>query len=107
MRTNYARRTFIEHANNGFGGIISGAALCSDGRTRKLKRVSAYADTWFSVPAAVTVRGKTVTGYISVETVEGFSTPTDNDPAVVKFNAYLYRKNHAVLPPGTYKETPQ
>lgn len=65
-----------------------GAALCADGKVRKLKRIAIVADTWFSVPASVEVKHKTVAGYVSV-----------NDNVVV-FHAYLYRKNHALLTEG-------
>ena len=70
-----------------FGWYMGGAALCSDGKVRKIKRISQTADTWFSVPASITVKGKTVAGYISID---------DN---VVKFRQYLYRKNADLLPP--------
>lgn len=39
--------------------------LCSDGRVRKTKRMSVVADSLFSIPASVSVKGKTVTGYIT------------------------------------------
>lgn len=68
-----------------WGTYLSGRALCPDGRVRALARIAQTADTFFSVPAAVKVAGRTVTGFVTVETLEGFSTPTDDDPAVVKF----------------------
>lgn len=80
-----------------WGTYVSGAALCADGKVRRLKRIAVTADTFFSVPASVSVRGKTVTGYVSVETVGGFSTETDSDPAVVKFHANTYGVNGALL----------
>jgi hypothetical protein len=46
----------------------------------------------------VKVGGKTVTGYITTETRDGYSTATDDDPAVVKFVAYRYGKNGHLLP---------
>lgn len=40
--------------------------LCSDGQVRAASLAST-ADTFFSVPASVRVRGKTVSGYMTVE----------------------------------------
>jgi hypothetical protein len=96
-RRNYANGTHLT-MRYPFGTYVAGAALCSDGRVRALKRISECADTFFSVPASVTVNGRTVSGYVSVETVDGFSTATDDDPAIVKFHAYTYGKNGALLP---------
>ena len=86
-----------------FGFYRGGYALCSDGKVRKLKRISETADTFFSVPAAVVVKGKTVAGFIMFETMQGFSTETENDPAVVKFRAFQNRKNANLLPEGVYR----
>ena len=80
-----------------FGFYRAGRALCPDGRVRTLKRISTTADTFYSVPAAVTVKGRTVSGYILIETREGLSTPTDDDPLVVKFRPYVDRKNAHLL----------
>lgn len=77
---------------------ISGKALCSDGRTRTVRFHSGIADTFYSVPCTITVKGKTVSGYVTVETLAGFSTPTEDDPAVVKFRAYRYGKNYNLIP---------
>lgn len=71
-------------------------AICEDGKQR-MARVTAPADTFFSIPARVQVRGKTVSGYLSTETIQGYSTPTQNDPAVWHFRAYSYGKNAAVI----------
>lgn len=90
-----------------WGGFLDAAALCSDGKVRKVKRISETADTFFSVPAAVEVcqGGKkyTVSGYITVETLAGFSTEVGEDRTVVKFVAYQYGKNGHVLPRGRAK----
>lgn len=61
-----------------FGGYRSPAApgailraMCADGRARSAT-VSAHADTYFSLPARVKVRGKTVSGFVWInETGEG------------------------------------
>lgn len=78
-----------------FGLICHGKALCPDGKIRAFR--GSTADTFFSIPARVSAKGTTVSGYLYVETREGFSTATDDDPAVVKFRPYLYRKNHALV----------
>lgn len=89
-----------------WGLFVAGRAMCSDGKVRSLKRISATADTFFSVPAAVTVNGKTVSGYITVESAAGFSTDTPTDPAVVKFVAYSYGRNGGLLPDGKWTPNP-
>lgn len=76
-----------------WGLYIGGAALCSDNVVRKLKRIAQTADTYFSVPASVTVKGKTVVGYITV------------DDDVVEFRAYQNRKNAGLLPTWSKDET--
>lgn len=95
-KTEYANGTYIERSFP-WGLNIKARALCPDGVVRTCKRVAETADTCFSVPASVAVRGVTVAGYITVETVQGLSTATDADPAIVKFVPYTYRKNHAVF----------
>ena len=81
-----------------WGLYVSGRAMCSDGKVRALARIAQTADTFFSVPAAVKVQGRTVAGYITVETADGLTTETPGDPAVVKFIAYSYRRNGDLLP---------
>ena len=41
--------------------------LCSDGKIRSLAYLAQTADTFFSVPAAIRVKGKYVTGYVTTE----------------------------------------
>jgi hypothetical protein len=86
-----------------WGFYHGGRALCSDGAVRRLHRIAITADTFFSVPAAVKVRGKTVSGFVTVETVQGFSTADAADPAVVKFVAVSYGRNHGLLPDGAHR----
>jgi hypothetical protein len=101
----YALGTFLELESGPFAcAYVTGAALCTDGKVRTVRFSSGIADTFFSVPAYVSVKGKTVSGYVTVETVEGFTTPTDNDPAVVKFFAYRYGKNGNLLPEKEKKQ---
>jgi hypothetical protein len=101
-RREYALGTYTD-AIAPWGLYVAGKAICSDGIVRSLSRISQTADTFFSVPATVKARGKTISGYVTVETVEGYSTETDNDPAVLKFVAYQYGKNGNVLPNGAYR----
>lgn len=99
---NYARGTFLR-VSYPWGWNVSGAAICSDGKVRKLKRIAETADTFFSIPASVTVDGRTVAGYVTVETERGYSTDMgETDPYIVKFVAYTYRKNGTLLPKGSW-----
>lgn len=92
----YALGTYLK-TQMPWSTFVGGRALCPDGKVRNLKRIAITSDTFFSVPASVTVAGKTVAGYVTVQTLEGWSTPTDSDPAVVKFIPYQYRKNGNVF----------
>lgn len=80
-----------------------GAAICSDGKVRSLRFTTGLADTFFSVPCSVQVRGKTVSGFCTVETEEGLSADTESDPLTVKFIAYSYGRNAKELPSGAWK----
>ena len=97
MIDRYADGTYLDYRMP-WGVYAGGAALCSDGVVRRLKRIAETADTFFSVPASVTVKGRTVAGYVTVETRDGFSTVTPADPALVRFVAYRYGKNADALP---------
>lgn len=77
-----------------WGWYRGGRVMCSDGKVRSLKRIADTADTFFSVPAAVNVGKRTVSGYVTIDEVNGES--------VVLFIAYEYRKNHDVLPEGSW-----
>lgn len=97
QRRDYAQGTCLVQRFP-FGFYVAGRALCSDGRLRALKRIAETADTFFSVPAAVTVKGRTVAGYVTVKTVSGSDVTTPEDPAVVRFVAYTYGRNGHLLP---------
>jgi hypothetical protein len=94
-RREYAQGTFTLSYDN--FGLSDAAALCPDGKVRKVRFYDGIADTFFSVPCRVSAYGKTVSGYITIETVNGYSTPTDDDPAIVKFVPYIYGKNGGVF----------
>lgn len=97
----YADGTSITSASP-FGTYVTARVMCADGRVRTVKRIADTADTFFSVPCAVTVFGRTVTGYLTVEACSGSSVATANDPAVAKFVAYEYGRNADALPAGAW-----
>lgn len=66
-------------------------ALCPDGKVRVC--VVGIPDTFSSIPASMKANGKTVVGFVTVETLGGFSTATAEDQLVVKFFPYEYRRN--------------
>lgn len=66
-RIDYANGTYLRTSIM-WDVYSGGAAMCSDGIVRTLKRIAITADTYFSIPAAVSVRGKTVSGFVSVDT---------------------------------------
>jgi hypothetical protein len=96
-KTEYADGTYVETCLP-WSTFVSAAAMCSDGKVRKVTRIAQTADTFFSVPASVVVNGRTVAGYITFSTRAGFSIATESDPARVEFHAYAYRKNGGLLP---------
>lgn len=98
-RTNYANGTWIERSQP-WGLNVAARVLCPDGVVRKCKRIAETADTFFSTPASVEVRGKTVAGYITTATASGLSTGTDADPMYLEFRPYKYRRNHAAFSKG-------
>lgn len=100
----YADGTSITSAYP-YGTYITARVMCSDGRVRTVKRIADTADTFFSVPCAVTVSGRTVTGYLTVEARSGSSlaTATDDDPAVAKLVAHDYGRNADALPAGAWR----
>lgn len=60
-------------------------ALCQDG-VRRTAYITAEADTYFGRPARVSVKGKTVSGFIH-------SFEADSGERDYEFVAYSYRKN--------------
>jgi hypothetical protein len=96
-QTTYADGTRLSRLAG--GACHHARALCSDGKVRSVRFPrGGHADTFFSVPAVTTVAGKTVSGFISVSSRDGFDTPTDTDPAVVRFTSYTYGRNGHLLP---------
>jgi hypothetical protein len=103
-RRDYGLGTWVEQTAP-WGWFRQGRVICSDGRLRRTDRLAECADTFFSVPAKVKVNGKTVSGYITFETAEGFTTASPADPTCVKFIAHQYGKNASELPRGAWRRT--
>jgi len=61
--------------------------LCSDGKRRSAFRLRTP-DTFFSMPASIKIKGKTVSGYLT----------KSSDGTDVEFHSYLYGKNGHLLP---------
>lgn len=78
-----------------WGLTCYGRALCPDGKVRAFR--GGVADTFFSIPARVSAKGKTVSGYVTSATVSGSSVATDDDPAVIYFHPYKNGKNHTAV----------
>lgn len=100
-RRDYADGTSLT-TRHPWGICVAARVMCPDGVVRATARIST-ADTFFPVPCAVKVKGKTVSGFLTVETREGLSTETDDDPAVVKFVASESGANASMLPGGAYR----
>lgn len=91
----YAHGTYILYGMP-WGIYLGGATLCPDGKVRKLKRIAQTADTFFSVPASVTYKGKTIAGYITI------SDCLKTDRSYVNFVPYEYRKNGKLFLQGVH-----
>lgn len=102
QRRHYGLGTWVEQTFP-WGLFVRARVICSDGTVRTTKRMSQTADTFFSVPAAVRVNGKTVSGYVTFETAEGLTTEYENDPTCAKFVAVQYGKNASELPEGAWR----
>jgi hypothetical protein len=98
----YADGTSL-HYSQPWGLTCHGRALCPDGKVRAFH--GGTADTFFSVPCRVQAHGRSVAGYVTVETRDGWTTATDADPAVVKFVPYRYGKNCAAAGGTPLNET--
>ena len=99
MRRDYAEGTYLE-CDDYVYGYVNGRAMCPDGKVRMLKRILPYAETFFSIPASVAVKGRTVSGYVMISTVDGeplVYADDDDDEKLVTFRPYLYGKNANVF----------
>lgn len=66
-------------------------ALCADGITRSVL-ILRDADTFYTVPARVSVKGRTVTGFVWYET---------GDETLLRFTPDRWRANASQLPDWT------
>lgn len=48
-------------------------------------QITGEPNTWSSIPARVSIGGRTIRGYVTIETIEGWSTATPDDPAIYVF----------------------
>jgi len=85
----YEKGTYIV-SRSPWGTYVTASAICPDGKLRKVKRISITSDTFFSIPASVVFKGKTIAGYITFESDSGLST---DDKQFISFRSYLNRKN--------------
>lgn len=83
--------------------FVAARVLCSDGMVRTVRRIAMVADTYSTVPCSVKVKGKTVSGYLTVETMQGLDTEIESDPKVVKFVAIKTGVNAGMLPAGAFR----
>lgn len=74
----YANGTYVTN-RKWSGAYVSAHVLCSDGKIRATSRLGEAADTFFSVPAAVKVNGKTVSGFIMIDDTDGVSFSANRD----------------------------
>lgn len=87
--THYAYGTSITQSYP-FGIYVSAYALCPDGRVRKVKRIAQTADSFFSIPASIKYKGKTVAGHL-------YFSNDITSPAAVMFAPYSYRKHGKIF----------
>jgi len=79
----YARGTSVT-VTTPWGLFVKGKAVCPDGKVRTV-RLAQTADTFFSIPASVKYRGKTVAGYATFN--------EDGDGRWMEFRVVNNRKN--------------
>lgn len=101
--THYHESSLVRDSGPWAMGIrCARGALCPDGvRRTAYPTYDGIADTFYSVPCRVRVTRDgarfTVGGYVTVETMDGYSSHSDEDPLTVKFLPYLYGRNGHVL----------
>lgn len=74
------------------GPAIVRNVLCPDGTARSAYGSPLGADTFYSIPARVYAKGRTVAGYLTM----------GDTGRVWLFNPYLYRKNWRAVAPESY-----
>lgn len=86
-----SRKQSVVHYPGPFsvGPRIVRKCLCEDGIGRSAYCSAAGADTFYSIPARVSVRGRTVSGYVTADDVDG--------ARVWLFVAYRYGANAGAI----------
>jgi len=75
--------------------------LCSDGVIRAAK-LSTTADTFFCVPASIRIKGKTISGYMTVE--ESFKPDYKIDATVYAFRHHTVHQDKLPVWPARYTQ---
>ena len=89
----HANRSEMVHSRGPWAQPVKVLACpCSDGR-RRVARITGTADTFFTIPAAVQVRGRTVTGFVT-----GAPDYQEGVREGLIFQANTFGKNGALLP---------
>lgn len=99
-RREYGNNTYVD-TYQPWGLFHSARLLCSDGFVRKTSWIADTADTFYSVPAKVSIAGKIVSGYMTFKTATGSEVDTDDDPICAVFHHYA-RFNES-LPEWSYR----
>jgi hypothetical protein len=99
-RNKHMKQTAITHATLYHYGPWQIAthvthALCSDGIRRYARLTTQEPDTFFSHPATVQVKGRSVSGFI-------MSFTNEDGKEDYGFIAYTYRKNGSLLPGNSH-----
>ena len=63
----YGNGTFFE-TRGPWDIVCGGAASCPDGKIRKLKKISTEPENFWSIAASINYRGKSVSGFCSIDT---------------------------------------
>lgn len=73
--------------------------LCADGKIRAVGSIAQTADTFFSIPASVKVKGKSVSGYVTTEEQKYIGgVKTTDFKKVYSFRRHTNHKNSGILP---------
>ena len=104
VRTNGAWGTWFDHSSP-WSFPVKARVLCSDGKLRTTVRMAVTADTYFSIPCAVKVKGKEVSGYLTTRTksvpvkpdvrTDDVRLPAIKDRPTIEKTIYLFIARHA------------
>lgn len=88
----YAAGTSITHSYP-WGLYVTARVLCPDGKVRQVNKIAQTADTFFSVPAQVKAKGKSVSGYITTKELDSGGSVVLFHPVDTAKNAdYIFPK---------------